>query len=198
MPKGLATCCHGEEPHTVGWRFINERRAINLDPNCGWARGKADVLYVADAFAVMAKVNAVARRRGLVPWNVSPVTYLSAVRTFRGAQRLECVELALILPRNYERPVPRSVRTDMFIVRPAKKGISSARSDMGVVVPHAAPSGANASSCGRCYKHVGPSGPWPGSPAIEPHGRGCLATQVVGTDEELAPAFGAGSFSSDQ
>jgi electron transfer flavoprotein alpha subunit len=56
-PKGLATCCHGEEPHTVGWRFINERRAINLDPNCGWARGKADVLYVADAFMVMAKVN---------------------------------------------------------------------------------------------------------------------------------------------
>jgi electron transfer flavoprotein alpha subunit len=56
-PKGLATCCHGEEPHTVGWRFIVERRAISLDPNCGWARGKADVLYVADAFAVMRKVN---------------------------------------------------------------------------------------------------------------------------------------------
>jgi len=56
-PKGLATCCHGEEPHAVGWRFVNERRAINLDPNCGWARGKADVLYVADAFAVMSKVN---------------------------------------------------------------------------------------------------------------------------------------------
>jgi electron transfer flavoprotein alpha subunit len=55
--KGLATCCHGEEPHTVGWRFVNERRAVNLDPNCGWARGKADVLYVADAFAVMRKVN---------------------------------------------------------------------------------------------------------------------------------------------
>lgn len=56
-PKGLATCCHGEEPHVVGWRFINERRAINLDPNCGWAQGKADVLYVADAFDVMAKVD---------------------------------------------------------------------------------------------------------------------------------------------
>jgi electron transfer flavoprotein alpha subunit len=56
-PKGLSTCCHGEEPHTVGWRFINERRAISLDPNCGWARGKADVLYVADAFKVLAKVN---------------------------------------------------------------------------------------------------------------------------------------------
>jgi len=56
-PKGLSTCCHGEEPHAVGWRFINERRAINLDPNCGWARGKADVLYVADAFAVMREVN---------------------------------------------------------------------------------------------------------------------------------------------
>ena len=55
--KGLSTCCHGEEPHTVGWRFINERRAISLDPNCGWARGKADVLYVADAFKVMAKIN---------------------------------------------------------------------------------------------------------------------------------------------
>ena len=57
-PKGLATCCHGEEPHVVGWRFINARRAVNLDPNCGWARGKADVLYVADAFAVMEEVNA--------------------------------------------------------------------------------------------------------------------------------------------
>jgi electron transfer flavoprotein alpha subunit len=56
-PKGLATCCHGEEPHVVGWRFINERRAVNLDPNCGWAQGKADVLYVADAFQVVAKIN---------------------------------------------------------------------------------------------------------------------------------------------
>jgi electron transfer flavoprotein alpha subunit len=56
-PKGLSTCCHGEEPHTVGWRFITERRAISLDPNCGWARGKADVLYVADAFAVLSRVN---------------------------------------------------------------------------------------------------------------------------------------------
>ena len=42
----------------VGWRFINERRAVNLDPNCGWARGKAAVLYVPDAFEVMRKVNA--------------------------------------------------------------------------------------------------------------------------------------------
>lgn len=55
--KGLSTCCHGEEPHAVGWRFIKERRAISLDANCGWARGKADVLYVADAFAVMSKLN---------------------------------------------------------------------------------------------------------------------------------------------
>ncbi|HEV2134953.1 MAG TPA: hypothetical protein VGR47_12015 [Terracidiphilus sp.] len=57
-PRGLATCCHGEEPHVVGWRFIGERRAVSLDPNCGWTRGKADVVYVADAFAVVAKVNA--------------------------------------------------------------------------------------------------------------------------------------------
>lgn len=55
--KGLSTCCHGEEPHVVGWRFVNERRAVNLDANCGWAQGKADVLYVADAFEVMKKVN---------------------------------------------------------------------------------------------------------------------------------------------
>ena len=41
----------------VGWRFITERRAVNLDAACGWAQGKADVLYVADAFKVMAKVN---------------------------------------------------------------------------------------------------------------------------------------------
>ena len=56
--KGLSTCCHGEEPHAVGWRFVGERRAINLDAGCGWARGKADVLYVADAFEVMRELNA--------------------------------------------------------------------------------------------------------------------------------------------
>lgn len=56
-PKGLSTCCHGEEPHTVGWRFIGERRAVNLNAGCSWAQGKADVLYVADAFAVMREVN---------------------------------------------------------------------------------------------------------------------------------------------
>lgn len=55
--KGLSTCCHGEEPHVVGWRFIGERRAISLDPNCGWTRGKADVVYIADAFQVIAKIN---------------------------------------------------------------------------------------------------------------------------------------------
>jgi electron transfer flavoprotein alpha subunit len=60
--KGLATCCHGEEPHVVGWRFIRERRAVNLDAGCGWARGKADVLYVADAFAVMERVNALVKK----------------------------------------------------------------------------------------------------------------------------------------
>ena len=54
--KGLATCCHGEEPHVVGWRFIGERRAINTDASCGWAQGKTDVLYVADAFAVVKKL----------------------------------------------------------------------------------------------------------------------------------------------
>jgi len=61
--KGLSTCCHGEEPHVVGWRFIGDRRAISLDPNCGWTRGKADVVYVADAFAVLAKVNALLEAR---------------------------------------------------------------------------------------------------------------------------------------
>ena len=60
-PKGLSTCCHGEEPHAVGWRFVTERRAINLDPACGWAQGKADVLYVADAFEVMERVNQLLR-----------------------------------------------------------------------------------------------------------------------------------------
>jgi len=57
-PKGLSTCCHGEEPHVVGWRFIGSRRAISLDPNCGWTRGKADVVYIADAFQVIARLNA--------------------------------------------------------------------------------------------------------------------------------------------
>jgi electron transfer flavoprotein alpha subunit len=55
--KGLATCCHGEEPHVVGWRFITERRAVNINAGCGWAQGKADVLYVADAFDLLKKVN---------------------------------------------------------------------------------------------------------------------------------------------
>ena len=36
---------------------ISERRAVNLDANCGWAHGKADVLYVADAFEVLEELN---------------------------------------------------------------------------------------------------------------------------------------------
>lgn len=64
-PKGLSTCCHGEEPHVVGWRFINERRAINTDPNCSWAAGKCDVLYVADAFKVMERVNELLKEKQL-------------------------------------------------------------------------------------------------------------------------------------
>ncbi len=63
--KGLSTCCHGEEPHVVGWRFIADRRAISLDPNCGWTRGKADVVYIADAFPVMAKLNALLEARNV-------------------------------------------------------------------------------------------------------------------------------------
>jgi len=59
--KGLSTCCHGEEPHVVGWRFVGERRAISLDPNCGWTRGKADVVYIADAFKVIARLNELLR-----------------------------------------------------------------------------------------------------------------------------------------
>jgi electron transfer flavoprotein alpha subunit len=66
-PKGLATCCHGEEPHTVGWRFVTERRAVNLNPNCGWAQGKADVLYVADAFAVLREIDALLAAGGEPP-----------------------------------------------------------------------------------------------------------------------------------
>ena len=62
--KGLATCCHGEEPHVVGWRFIGDRRAVSLDANCGWARGKADVVYVADAFKVVAKMNELLSSKG--------------------------------------------------------------------------------------------------------------------------------------
>jgi electron transfer flavoprotein alpha subunit len=62
--KGLSTCCHGEEPHVVGWRFIGDRRAISLDPNCGWTRGKADVVYVADAFPVIAKLNELLASKG--------------------------------------------------------------------------------------------------------------------------------------
>jgi electron transfer flavoprotein alpha subunit len=65
--KGLATCCHGEEPHTVGWRFIGERRAVNLNAGCSWAQGKADVLYVADAFAVMREVNRLLARISPIP-----------------------------------------------------------------------------------------------------------------------------------
>jgi len=63
-PKGLSTCCHGEEPHVVGWRFIADRRAISLDPNCGWARGKADVVYIADAFQVIGKLNELLAAKG--------------------------------------------------------------------------------------------------------------------------------------
>ncbi len=55
--EAAETAVISEEPHTVGWRFINQRRAISLDPTCGWAQGKADILYVADAFEVIEKLN---------------------------------------------------------------------------------------------------------------------------------------------
>ena len=73
-PKGLSTCCHGEEPHVVGWRFVNERRAVNLDPNCGWARGKADVLYVADAFAVVSIINELLEARAVLQQETAAAT----------------------------------------------------------------------------------------------------------------------------
>jgi hypothetical protein len=41
----------------VGWRFIGKRRDLSLDPSCGWTRGNADVVDVADASKVMAKLN---------------------------------------------------------------------------------------------------------------------------------------------
>jgi electron transfer flavoprotein alpha subunit len=73
-PKGLSTCCHGEEPHVVGWRFVNERRAVNLDSNCGWARGKADVLYVADAFAVVSIINELLDARAVLKQETAAAT----------------------------------------------------------------------------------------------------------------------------
>ena len=51
----------------MGWRFINERRAVNTDANCGWAQGKTDVLYVADAFGVMKKVNELLEEKMAAP-----------------------------------------------------------------------------------------------------------------------------------
>jgi hypothetical protein len=44
---------------------VIQRRAINRDANCGWARGKADVLYVADAFEVMRHVNRLMEECGI-------------------------------------------------------------------------------------------------------------------------------------
>ena len=38
--KGLSTCCHGEEPHVVGWRFVNQRRAINPNVACRSSLGR--------------------------------------------------------------------------------------------------------------------------------------------------------------
>ena len=64
-----ATPRHPERPfHVLSWRgtprgrlALYQRAARDQSrSNCGWARGKADVLYVADAFEVMAKVIAAA------------------------------------------------------------------------------------------------------------------------------------------
>jgi len=57
IPRGSRRVATARNPH--GRLAVHhERRAVNLNPNCSWAQGKADVLYVADAFAVMRKVNA--------------------------------------------------------------------------------------------------------------------------------------------
>jgi len=56
--KGLATCCHGEE--RTWWAGVSSGSDApsTPTPTAAGAQGKADVLYVADAFEVLAKVNA--------------------------------------------------------------------------------------------------------------------------------------------
>ncbi len=39
----VSTCCPRRAAH-CRLEFITERRAISLDPNCGWARGKAECI----------------------------------------------------------------------------------------------------------------------------------------------------------
>jgi electron transfer flavoprotein alpha subunit len=95
--KGLATCCRGEEPHVVGWRFINDRRAISLDANCGWALGKADVLYVADAFEVMAKVNEILEKDSKVFHSEDSLNH---------APSRECLANTSVMERRYDGSVP--------------------------------------------------------------------------------------------
>lgn len=59
---------------TRGWlEFHHPARAINLDPNCGWARGKADVLYVANAFEVIDKLNALLAQTSKASEEPTPV-----------------------------------------------------------------------------------------------------------------------------
>ena len=71
----LAVCCGEDEsaactvklavPVAVGVPVVGDAvRAISLDPNCGWTRGKADVVYVADAFKVIAKLNELLMLKG--------------------------------------------------------------------------------------------------------------------------------------
>lgn len=71
-PKGLSHVVTATS-HTVGWSFITQRRGINLDPNCGWARGKADVLYVANAFEVIDKLNALLAQTSKASEESTPV-----------------------------------------------------------------------------------------------------------------------------
>jgi len=55
--KGLSTCCHGEEPHVVGWRFVNQRRASTSMPTAAGRGGKPTCSTSPTRFEVMRQVN---------------------------------------------------------------------------------------------------------------------------------------------
>lgn len=38
-------------------QVLIEKNVFIIDPNCGWSKGKADIVYVADAFKVIEKMN---------------------------------------------------------------------------------------------------------------------------------------------
>jgi len=124
-PGASPTRCVEEAPR---WRFIRERRAISLDAGCGWARGKADVLYVADAFRVGMTLEEVFEETAVDPWFLAQIEQLVQIEhklAGRALGDLSAAELRLLKTKGFsDKRLAKLLGTHQHAVRERRHALN--------------------------------------------------------------------------